>query len=96
MFGVMIQSFREKDVKELFEARTSKRWKAIETVALRKLDLIEAAIDLNDLRIPPANRLEALKGDRLGQHSIRVNDRYRICFVWKVNGAHDVETVDYH
>jgi proteic killer suppression protein len=92
----MIRSFKDSEVKELFESRSSRRWRAIETVALRKLDLIEAAVNLNDLRVPPANRLEALKGDRIGQHSIRINDQYRICFVWKADGAHDVEIVDYH
>lgn len=74
----------------------SRRWAAIAPVALRKLDQMEAARTLNDLRVPPGNRLEALKGDRTGQHSIRINDQYRICFVWKVDGAHDVEITDYH
>lgn len=65
-------------------------------MALRKLDMLEAAHVLNDLRVPPANRLERLGRDRLGQHSIRINDQYRICFVWKEDGAHEVEIVDYH
>jgi proteic killer suppression protein len=65
-------------------------------IALRKLDQLEAAIGLDDLRVPPGNRLESLRGDRKGQHSIRINDQWRICFVWKGDGAHDVEIVDYH
>jgi toxin HigB-1 len=92
----MIQSFKDVDSKQLFEARSNKRWQAISAVALRKLDMIQAAINLEDLRVPPGNRLEALKGDRVGQHSIRINDQYRICFCWKTDGAHDVEIVDYH
>ncbi len=65
-------------------------------MALRKLDMLEAAVSLEDLRIPPANHLEALKGDRAGQHSIRINDQWRICFVWRDGAAWDVEIVDYH
>jgi proteic killer suppression protein len=63
---------------------------------VRKLDQIDAAINLSNLRVPPGNRLEALKRDRIGQHSIRINDQYRICFVWKDDGAHEVEITDYH
>jgi proteic killer suppression protein len=92
----VIQSFEDDETQKLFETRESKRWQAIAIIALRKLDQMEAAITLNDLRIPPGNRLEALKGDRFGQHSIRINDQYRICFTWKADGAHDVEIVDYH
>ena len=92
----MIQSFKDADTKELFEMGSSRRWATIRTVALRKLDQIEAAINLNNLRVPPGNRLESLKGGRIGQSSIRINDQYRICFVWKVDGAHDVEITDYH
>lgn len=72
------------------------RFVNIERVALRKLRQLEIAERLNDLRIPPQNRLEALKGDRKGQHSIRVNDQWRVCFVWRSGNAHDVEIVDYH
>ena len=68
----------------------------IQAVALRKLDQIETAINLSDLRVPPGNRLEALKRNRIGQHSIRINDQYRICFVWRVDGAYEVEITDYH
>jgi proteic killer suppression protein len=64
--------------------------------ALRKLTMIEYAVELNDLRSPPGNHLEALKGDRLGQHSIRIDDQWRICFIWPVSGAENVEIVDYH
>lgn len=92
----MIQSFRDEETRKLFETGQSRRWAAIRTTARRKLDQIEAATNLNDLRTPPGNRLEALKSDRAGQHSIRINDQYRICFVWKMDGAHDVEIADYH
>jgi toxin HigB-1 len=93
----MIQSFKDEDTAKLFQARRSRRWQTIKSVALRKLDMIHAANLLTDLRIPPGNRLEALSGDRAGQHSIRINDQYRICFVWNDNdGASEVEIVDYH
>jgi proteic killer suppression protein len=92
----MIQSFKDADTKELFENGSNRRWAGIKNVALRKLDQIEASINLNDLRVPPGNRLEALKDDRVGQHSIRINDQYRLCFVWKEDGAHNVEITDYH
>jgi proteic killer suppression protein len=92
----VIQSFKDNDTRKLFEKHSNKRWAAIESVALRKLDQIAASINLADLRVPPGNRLEALKGNRAGQHSIRVNDQYRICFVWKNDGAHEVEITDYH
>lgn len=92
----MIQSFKDDDTKKLFESGVSKRWSGIQAVARRKLDQLETAINLDDMRVPPGNRLEALKRDRSGQHSIRINDQYRICFVWKVDGAHEVEITDYH
>lgn len=92
----MIQSFKDARTQELFEGRESRHWKAIEAVALRKLDQMESSKSRNDLRIPPGNRLEALKGDRAGQHSIRINSQFRICFHWKADGAHDVEITDYH
>lgn len=92
----MIQSFKNQDTAELFQARKHRRWQNIKVVALRKLDMIDAAAVLKDLQVPPGNRLEALSGDREGQHSIRINDRYRICFLWSDNGAHEVEIVDYH
>ncbi|HET9791894.1 MAG TPA: type II toxin-antitoxin system RelE/ParE family toxin [Candidatus Angelobacter sp.] len=92
----MIVSFKDLDTLALFEARKNRRWANISKVALRKLDQMEASSQLNDLKIPPGNRLEALTGDRAGQHSIRINGQYRICFVWKADGAHDVEITDYH
>jgi len=92
----MIQSFKDADTKELFDTGFSRRWAAIQAVAVRRLDQIETAIHLSDLRVPLGNRLEALKGDRAGQHSIRINKQYRICFVWKVDGAYEVEIADYH
>jgi len=92
----MIQSFKDDDTKQLFEARANRRWAAIKKVALRKLDQIQASINLNDLAVPPGNHLEALKGDRKDQHSIKINDQYRICFIWKDDGAHEVEITDYH
>jgi proteic killer suppression protein len=92
----MIQSFKDGETRKLFETGSSKRWASICDVANRKLDQLETAVDLSDLRFPPGNRLEALKRDRAGQHSIRVNDQYRICFVWKVDGAYEVEIADYH
>ncbi|MGC2616334.1 MAG: type II toxin-antitoxin system RelE/ParE family toxin [Terracidiphilus sp.] len=92
----MIQSFRDADTEHLFEARANRRWETIRKVALRKLDQIQASINLNDLRVPPGSHLEALVGGRKGQHSIRINDKYRICFIWKDDGAHEVEITDYH
>jgi len=68
----------------------------VQKVALRKLRMLDAAVRLDDLRVPPGNRLEGLRGDRAGQHSIRVNDQWRICFRWRNGDAHDVEIVDYH
>lgn len=73
-----------------------RRWQDVERVARRKLEQLNAARRLDDLRIPPGNQLEALKGDRRGRHSIRINDRWRLCFVWKDGDAYDVEIVDYH
>jgi proteic killer suppression protein len=80
----------------LFAKRKSRRWAGIARVALRKLDMLEAAVTLGDLKAPPQNRLEKLGRERAGQHSIRINDQYRICFIWKDDGAHEVEIVDYH
>ena len=92
----MIRTFASKDAKALFEGKRVRLWVRIETVVMRKLAMLHRASRLDDLRIPPANRLEALRGDRMGQYSIRVNDQYRICFVWKDGAAWDVEIVDYH
>ncbi|SBW12702.1 Toxin HigB-1 [uncultured Alphaproteobacteria bacterium] len=92
----MIASFHDADTEELFRSGKNKRFSAIAKVALRKLDMIDAAVDVQDLRSPPGNRLEALRGDREGQHSIRVNDQWRICFTWENGNASGVEIVDYH
>jgi toxin HigB-1 len=91
----MIKSFADRDTERLFRDEKVRRFHAIERQARRKLLQLSAAAELSDLRVPPGNRLEALVGDRKGQHSIRVNDQWRICFLWD-DGAHDVEIVDYH
>ncbi len=91
-----ILSFRCKDTKALFERRAVRRWRSVESVARRKLELLDAAASLEFLRVPPGNRLEALRGDRAGQHSIRVNDQWRLCFRWTGGNAEQVEIVDYH
>ena len=93
----MIRSFRDKDTARLFARESVRRWSSeLQHVALRKLRMLDAAMTLDDLRVPPANRLEKLKGDRRGQWSIRVNNQWRICFRWEGTDAHDVELVDYH
>ena len=93
----MIRDFADKEAEKIWEGTVSRRLPHdIQTVARRKLRMLNNAKQLEDLRIPPANRLEALKGNRRGQHSIRINDQWRVCFVWKADGAHDVEIVDYH
>ena len=92
----MIKSFADKDTQKLFERRSSKRFKNIERVALRKLVMLHAAMILDDLRMPPGNKLEVLKGDRIGQHSIRINQQWRICFNWDDGEVQNVEICDYH
>lgn len=92
----MIQSFKCKDTLALFEGKSPRKFRAIASVAERKLALLDAAQTLGFLRAPPGNRLEALKGTRKGQHSIRVNDQWRICFVRSTAGPKEVEIVDYH
>ena len=93
----MIQSFRDKDTEKLFRRERSKAVPPdVQRVALRKLAQLDAATGLRDLKVPAGNRLEALSGDRTGQFSIRINDQWRVCFVWKDGHAHEVEIVDYH
>ena len=95
-YSLVIVSFKSADTEALARGERVRRFAAIETVARRKLRQLQIAGRLEDLRVPPGNRLEALKGDRVGQHSIRVNDQFRVCFRWTAAGAHDVEIVDYH
>ena len=92
----MIRSFRDGATARLFADQDVARFRAIERQARRKLLLLDGAGKLDDLRLPPGNRLEALKGDRRGQYSIRINDQWRICFEWRDDGAEMVEIVDYH
>lgn len=93
----MIQNFKDKEAQKVFERKHSRKLPLdIQQVALRKLRMLNRAESLQDLRVPPANRLERLVGDREGQYSIRVNDQWRICFVWQNGDALDVEIVDYH
>ena len=93
----MIKSFRDRETERLFARHPTRRFGVdVQRVALRKLRMLDAADSLDDLRVPPGNRLERLRGDRQGQHSIRINDQWRICFRWRGGDAHDVEIVDYH
>lgn len=93
----MIVSFRDMETARIWRGERNRQLPFdIQNVALRKLRLLNRSRDLNDLRVPPGNRLEALKGDRSGQHSIRINDQWRICFAWTAGGPKDVEIVDYH
>jgi toxin HigB-1 len=92
----MIRSFSCADSQALFHSRAVPRFKNIERVARRKLLQLHASTELASLRVPPGNQLEALKGNRKGQYSIRINDQWRICFVWKSDGVYGVEIVDYH
>ena len=91
-----IKGFKCAQTAQLFEGLRVQRWVHVERVALRKLEQLSWSSCLDDLKVPPGNRLEALKGDRRGQHSIRINDQWRLCFVWTPEGAVDVEIVDYH
>jgi proteic killer suppression protein len=92
----MIRSFRDRQTEALFNDQDMPRYRAIERIARRKLLYLHQAQRLDELKVPPGNRLEALKGNRKGQYSIRINDQWRICFRWKDGDAFDVEIVDYH
>jgi proteic killer suppression protein len=92
----VIRSFRDRVAASLFQRMPAPALGSLQRVALRKLKQLDAAVTLDDLRAPPGNRLELLRGDRAGQHSIRINDQWRICFRWTDGEAHDVEIVDYH
>lgn len=92
----MIRSFRGKETETLFRDRPVARFRAIERAARRKLLMLHAATRLEDLRVPPGNRLELLRGERAGQHSMRINDRWRLCFRWQEGDAYDVEITNYH
>jgi len=93
----MIKSFADKETERLFKRQFSRKLpQDIQRVARRKLEILDAAEVLQDLRVPPSNRLENLSGERAGQHSIRINRQWRICFKWQNGNAHDVEIVDYH
>jgi proteic killer suppression protein len=92
----VIRSFADKDTRRLFDDEDVRRFRAIADVARRKLYLLHATVRLDDLRVPPGNRLEPLHGDRGGQHGIRINQQFRLCFRWIDGHAHDVEIVDYH
>jgi len=93
----MIESFRDRRTAAVFQGRTPEGFPSdIANVARRKLRMVDAAVRLDDLRVPPGNKLEALTHDRAGQHSTRVNDQWRVCFVWSEGNAHEVEVVDYH
>lgn len=92
----MIRSFKTEDTARLFDDERVRQWQAIEKMARRKLNMVHAAARLEDLRVPPGNRLEKLGGDRKNQHSIRINDQYRVCFEWRDGDAYGVEIVDYH
>ena len=93
----MIKTFRDKETEKIFNRLVSRKLpQNIQHLARRKLIILDAATELNALSVPPGNRLEALKGDRRGQHSIRINDQWRICFRWKAGNEYDVEIADYH
>ena len=93
----MIVSFSDRDTGRLFDRQPVRRFPAaLRNVMLRKLLLLDAVMALDELRVPPGNRLEKLKGDRAGRHSIRINQQWRVCFRWRDGAAHDVEIVDYH
>ena len=95
-YSLVIKSFHCADTEKLFNRERVKRFQSIENTARRKLEMVNAATLLSDLKAPPANRLEKLEGDREGQHSIRINKQWRVCFVWEDGNAYNVEIADYH
>lgn len=93
----MIKGFRDRETERIFNREVSRKLPyPIQRIAMRKLWMLDAATDLVDLRVPPGNRLEALAGNRRGQHSIRINQQWRLCFTWRSGNAYDVEITDYH
>ena len=92
----MIASFADEETRKIFRTGKSRKFGNIARVAARRLGDLDFAVKLDDLRNPPGNRLEKLKGDRAGQYSLRINDQYRVCFRWSVDSAYDVEITDYH
>ena len=93
----MIRTFKNRETEKIFKREYSKKYPSdIQNIALRKLRMLNRSMNINDLKVPPANRLEKLKGNRVGQYSIRINDQWRICFEWHQNDAFKVEIVDYH
>jgi proteic killer suppression protein len=93
----VIKSFRDRDTERVFNRAGTRRWSVpVQRAALKKLLILDAAEELADLRVPPGNRLEKLRGDRAGRHSIRINNQWRLCFRWRAGAAYDVEIVDYH
>ncbi len=92
----MIKTFKCKDTEKLYNDLDVKKFRSISRISRIKLEMLNAAVSLNSLRVPPGNRLEQLRGYRKGQHSIRINDQWRVCFLWKEGNAYDVEIVDYH
>ena len=92
----MVRGFKDKKTEGLFGGKAVKQFSGIKQAAERKLTMLDSAVTLGDLRSPPGNCLEKLRGDREGQHSIRINNQWRICFVWKEDGAYEVEITDYH
>jgi len=93
----MINVFKDKEAEKVFNGRFSRKLPSdIQRIAERKLIMLHRSVSLNDLRVPPSNRLEALKGERNGQHSIRLNNQWRLCFEWHTDGVYEVEIVDYH
>ena len=96
-YSLMIRSFKCSETEKIYQrAHSRKLPQSIQRVAMRKLWVLDAAMNLNELRVPPSTRLEVLRGDRKGQHSIRINQQWRICFRWRTGDAYDVEIVDYH